>query len=524
MRILNSRQMREADRRAIQDLSVPSLVLMEAAGRETAAAIAAAYPDVGAMRVAVLSGRGNNGGDGFVVARHLQERGARVAVYVAGRHDQIAGDARTNLDALRHLDVEVVDVPDADAWARHRAGALAADLLVDALFGTGLTPPLTGLAEAIVIDVNAAGRPVVAIDLPSGLSADTPAVTGPAVRAALTVTMAASKLPLALPPGDALAGRVVVADIGIPQRVIADLDGPWIEVLTPESLRPLVKPRAADSHKGTYGRVLILAGSRGKTGAAALAAMAALRSGAGLVTVGTPASCLPIVAGLGTEFMTEPLEETAEGTIASEALERVLDMPADVIAVGPGLGRSSSTTAFVHGLLERCRVPIVLDADGLNAFAGHADRLTGRAARDVIVTPHPGEMARLVGVGIADVQADRLRFAREFALTRRLHVVLKGHRTLVATPDDKTFINRTGNPGMATGGTGDVLTGMVAAWFGQLREASQAAALAVYLHGLAGDLAAGVSGEVALIARDVIDHLGAAVQELTGRAASARVL
>ena len=263
--------------------------------------------------------------------------------------------------------------------------------------------------------------------------------------------------------------------------------------------------------------MLIVGGSRGKTGAAYLAAMAALRSGAGLVTIATPASCLPIVAALGAEFMTEPLEETPEGAIAFEALDRVLEFGADIIAVGPGLGRLPSTAAFVQGLIERAGVPLVIDADALNAFAGEADRLVGRDGVDLVITPHPGEMARLVGLSAEDVQKHRLEIARDFSASHRVLVVLKGHRTIIATPDGKAFINLTGNPGMATAGSGDVLTGMIAAWSGQLLDAETACKLAVYLHGLAGDLAEADEGEVAMIAGDLIDRLGDAVLDLTAR-------
>ena len=274
---------------------------------------------------------------------------------------------------------------------------------------------------------------------------------------------------------------------------------------------------APDSHKGDFGRVLVIAGSMGRTGAAHLAALGALRSGAGLVTVATPRSCLPIVAAMAPEYMTEPLDETPTGGIDFAAVDRVLDLKADVIAIGPGIGQAPATHAFVHGLVERAGVPLVLDADALNAFAGDPERLTGRDGVDMIITPHPGEMARLLNTSIEAIQHDRLRHAREFAAARRLHVVLKGHRTVIAGPDGRSFVNLTGNAGMATGGTGDVLTGMIAAWFAQLLDAEAASTLAVYLHGTAGDLAEADEGEVALTAGDVAGRLGDAVLELTAR-------
>jgi NAD(P)H-hydrate epimerase len=517
MRVLNTKQMREADRRTIEDLGLPAMVLMENAGRQVVSTLESHFEGLDAMSVAVLCGRGNNGGDGFVVARTLLERSMDVGVYLVGQAGDLKGDARTNLDILRNLGVDVVEIRDAAAWELHGTDVIGSDLIVDALFGTGLHGALSGLTETIIADLNSSTRPVVSIDLPSGLSADTADVPGPAVHASVTVTLGAPKLPLVLQPAEALAGHLVVADIGIPRAVISELEGPWIELLTKESMRALVEPRSEDSHKGDYGRVLVVAGSRGKTGAAHLAASAALRSGAGLVTVATPASCLPIVASLGAEYMTMPLEETEEGTVAFEALDRVLEFGADIVAVGPGLGRCASTTAFLQGLVERSGVPLVVDADGLNAFTGEAERLVGRDGVDITITPHPGEMARLIGLSIEAVQGNRLEVARDFASTHRVHVVLKGHRTLVATPEGEVFVNLTGNPGMATGGTGDVLTGMIAAWAGQLLDAEAACKLAVYLHGLAGDLSEADEGEVAMIASDLVARLGDAVLDLTGK-------
>jgi ADP-dependent NAD(P)H-hydrate dehydratase / NAD(P)H-hydrate epimerase len=357
----------------------------------------------------------------------------------------------------------------------------------------------------------------VAIDLPTGLSADSSEVEGEAIEASMTITLAAPKIPLILPPADTHSGDLVIADIGIPLPILDDVEGPYIELLTRERMRELVPARAADSHKGDFGRVLVIAGSLGRSGAAHLAATGALRSGAGLVTVATPRSCLPIVAAMGPEYMTEGLEETATGTIDFTALERVLDFKADVIAVGPGLGQSPGTAAFVHGLVERAGVPLILDADALNAFVDDPERLVGRDGVDVVITPHPGEMARLLNLSVEAVQHDRLRHATEFAAAHRVHVVLKGHRTIVAGPDNRAFINLTGNPGMATGGTGDLLTGMIAAWFGQLLDAEGACKLAVYLHGTAGDLAEADEGDVALIAGDLAARLGDAMLELTAR-------
>ena len=517
MRVLNTAQMREADRRTIDTIGLPSIVLMENAGRQVVAALEARFDQLADLRVALLCGRGNNGGDGFVIARTLKQREIDTAVFVIGSVADVQGDARRNLEVLGQIGMTVVEIPDEQAWELHYSEISGYDLIVDAILGTGLRVPLVGMLQTLVSDVNGLDIPVVSVDLPTGLSADTHEVVGEAVEAVLTVTMGAPKIPLVLPPAEGHAGDLVVADVGIPSHVIEGVDGPHLELMTREGVRDHVVSRQAESHKGDFGRVLLVAGSRGKTGAAGLAAIGALKSGAGLVTVATPRSCQPIVAALAPEYMTEALDETPDGCVDLPALDRVLELPADLIAAGPGLGRGPSVTAFVHGLLDRSGVPLVLDADALNACESDDERLHGHDGLDVIITPHPGEMARLMGTTVEDVQVNRIDAARGFATGHQVYVVLKGHRTVIACPNGRTFINLTGNPGMATGGTGDVLTGAIAAWSGQLLDAEAACKVAVYLHGLAGDLAEADEGEVALSASDVAGHLGDAVLELTAR-------
>jgi NAD(P)H-hydrate epimerase len=513
MRILTAAQMRDADRFTIDEIGIPSLVLMENAGRQVVAAIEAAYEALLEGRVALLCGRGNNGGDGFVVARTLLQRGVETLVIVIGTIAEVRGDARLNLDILGRLGVTVVEVSVEQSWELHFSEISKCTLIVDAIFGTGLRSALNGMMETVVADVNASDIPVVSVDLPSGISADTSHLIGDCIDAAMTVTLAAPKLPLVLPPAEAFAGDVVIADIGIPHDVIESVEGPYVELMTPEQIRDIVGPRAADAHKGDFGRVTIVAGSRGKTGAAHLSGLAALRSGAGLVTVATPESCLPIVASMAAEMMTEPLPES-DGGVAAEAVDRVLALQHDVLACGPGLGRSPAVGAFVRALLARASVPLVLDADALTVLADDPTVLAGSEERDVIITPHPGEMARLVGRSVEDVQNDRIGIATEFATTHHLYVVLKGHRTLIATPHGRIYINPTGNPGMATGGTGDVLTGMIAAWLAQLLDAEAACRLSVFLHGVAGDLAEAGEGQVSMIATDVVALLGEALTQL----------
>lgn len=516
MRVLNAAQMREADRRTIHEIGIPSLVLMENAGRQVVAAMETVHGDLAEHQVAVLCGRGNNGGDGFVVARTLLQRGVDVSVFLIGRVTDVRGDARVNLDILGRLGLTVVEIGDSQDWELHFSEIQDSTIIVDAMFGTGLNAPLTGLLETVVADVNTSGIPVVAIDLPSGLSADSHEPIGDSIEAGVTIALGAPKLSLVLPPAETRAGDIVIADIGIPTEVIEAVDGSRVELLTRAATRELLTPRTADSHKGDYGRVLIVAGSRGKTGAAYLSAIGALHAGAGLVTVATPSTCQPILAAMAPEFMTEALDETPDG-IDPDAVDLMLETARDVIAIGPGLGQSPGTQAFIRSLVDRATLPLVIDADGLNAFAGEPDALAGREGRTVIITPHPGEMARLVGVSTEEVQADRLEIARRFAVAHHVYVVLKGHRTLIATPEGTVFINPTGNPGMATGGTGDVLTGMVAASLAQLLDAEAACKLSVYLHGLAGDLAEADEGEVSMTAGDLAAHIGDAILELTAR-------
>lgn len=514
MRVLTTAQMRAADRCAIDEVGIPSAVLMENAGRQVVAAMERHLGALSDRRVAVVCGKGHNGGDGFVVARVLEASGVSTRVYLLVPSCEVQGDAHVNLSALDAVGVPVVDVAEPDTWARQLAEIAASDVVVDALFGAGLTRPLEGHWRRVVEDLNASGVPIVSVDLPSGLSADATHLIGEAIDATLTVTLGAPKLPLLVSPAAIQAGDVVVADIGIPEAVVEALEGPRVEVLTREWARDLIVPRSDDMHKGDCGRVLLVAGSTGKTGAAGLAARGALRSGAGLVTVATPRVCQPVVSALMPESMTLGLADTEAGMVAVEAVDAVLAERCDVLVVGPGLGQGAGTRALVRALVERATVPLVLDADGLNAFTDDAAGLVGRDGRDLIITPHPGEMARLIGTTIDHVQTHRVEVARELATTRDLFVVLKGARTVVATPGGGVLINVTGNPGMATAGMGDVLAGVVAAWLAQLLDAEAACGLGVFLHGLAGDLAAAEQGEVGLIASDLADHLGPAVLAL----------
>jgi len=505
--------MQAADRRAIEDRGIPAATLMERAGRAVADAMARHFPQLTSARCTILCGRGNNGGDGFVIARLLRERVMPPAgVYLLGRTSDVSGAALSALNALLAAGGQVTEIPDESGWNERSAVILASDIIVDAMVGTGSTQPLSGLPAIVAHAVNERGVTVVAVDLPSGLLADRADIAGPAVKAALTVTFAVPKIPLVCAPAAGLVGRLVVADIGIPGDVIDSIGPPHMTLIDAEALRPRVHPRALDAHKGSTGHVLVVAGSRGKTGAAALSAMAALRSGAGLVTVATPASCATLVSSFAPEIMTIPLPETPDGTASRAGIDAVLAFKASVLAVGPGLGAWAETVEFIREIVKRSTIPIVLDADGLNAFAGRADTLP--AGGSIIATPHPGEMARLISRSTSEVQAERLHIAAAFSAERKVILVLKGQGTIVASPDRRLSINSTGNPGMATAGMGDVLTGVIAAVVAQGFPLDVAARLGVFLHGAAGDLAAEQLGPRGLMAHDLIDRMPAVWRRL----------
>jgi len=515
MKILTAGQMQKIDRLSTERYGVPSLTLMENAGHGVVEFLAKRFVPLEHHRIVILCGRGNNGGDGFVVARMLRDQGLKPRVLLFANPRNVQGDAAVNLERLTVSGKPEV-VEGLDTWQQIKASLEGTTLVVDALLGTGLTKPLGGLLLQVVRDVNTdlASAQVVAVDLPSGISADSGELIGEHVRAGFSVTFTAPKIAHVFPPACERIGEWVVRQIGTPAEALeSDLEL-FLNLACGEDCAWLARPRKPDSHKGSFGHVLVLAGSVGKTGAAALAAMAALRTGAGLVTVATAESALPTVASLGMEFMTEPLPQTEVGTISLRALDygrfdKLLEGKS-VLAIGPGIGTVPETAELVRTLVNRRRLPLVLDADGLNAFAGCMDKFqSGGDLADAVLTPHPGEMSRLAGLGTAEIQAHRVETAREFARKHQVTLVLKGYRTLTAAPDGKVWVNPTGNPGMATGGTGDVLTGMLAGLVAQYRgrPISEVAAAAAYLHGLAGDLAAEEMGHASLIASDLIGSL-----------------
>ncbi len=507
MKVLNSEQMQRCDRAAIDDYGIAELVLMENAGVQVVESMDEYFGDSGPDLIAVMCGKGNNGGDGFVVARHLYSTGRVVRAYLFAAAADLRGSVAENHRIAAAIGIDIIEVPDAESWEQHAAEIVGFDCIVDALFGTGITGPLRGHFGAVVETINDSGASVVAVDLPSGLSADNGWIAGPAVDADLTVTFAAPKLCHTFPPACELIGELSVVDIGIPEAAIDAVESA-LELITPEECAFALEPREADTHKGSYGRVLIIAGAPGMAGAAALTARGALRGGAGLVTVGAPDSVAEIVASLVAEALVRPHAADSDGGLglAAKAGLTALAGAADVIAVGPGVGTSEETQQLVRELVVESPAPVVLDADGLNAFGGDPEVLR-EIGPPCVLTPHPGELARLLGMSTADVQADRLAAVRTLAERSGAIVILKGYRSLVCDPQRTVAINPTGNPGMATGGSGDVLTGLLAALIGQGMEPFAAARLGAFLHGEAGDIAAERVGEISLIASDIVDAL-----------------
>ena len=518
MKILTSSQMKEIDRRTIDEIGIPGAVLMENAGLQVFRFLQTVLPYCEGDKVVIVAGKGNNGGDGLVIARHLANHGVMPRVILLGAKEEIRGDAALNLAIAERIGLEIQEIRSEAEWNRQKKAIKEASVIVDAIFGTGLTKPAEGLYARAIEDINKLDAFKLAVDIPSGLSADTSEVIGPALKADVTVTLAAPKIAHVLPPAEQWVGELVVADISVPPPLLESANLK-LELIEKGALLRSFRKRPKDSHKGTYGHLLIIAGSLGKTGAAVMAAKAALKTGAGLVTVGTPQSCLPIVARGMAELMTEPLAETKDKTISAEALTRARSLlkGKDALLIGPGISTNESTAEFISALVSELKLPVVIDADGLNILSMKPELLR-QLPKTAILTPHPGEFARLAGVPLREVIKRKLELAPAFAREHGVCLVLKGYRTLVCDPDGRTFVNPTGNPGMATGGSGDVLSGMISSFLMQDRDALQAALAAVYLHGLSGDLAAEKKGERALVAGDLIRFLPAAQKVLEDEA------
>jgi NAD(P)H-hydrate epimerase len=523
MYVLTAAQMRDCDRRTVEDFGIPWAELMENAGAAVAAFAIHLFP--GATRITVLCGKGNNGGDGFVAARHLDLRGRRVRLVMISEPENLTGEPLAMFAKLPPSIQRSALVASSEEDLSKTAFEPVfreTELFLDAIFGTGFHPPLPEVVAALRGKLEAHPAPVISVDLPSGWDADSKEMRAEgAFRSDAAITFTAPKLAHVF--GALTRGPVAVAPIGSPQEAILPKPGepaegepssnlPW----TGASKRIIEQPRDMDSHKGRFGHVLVVGGSAGKAGAPGMAALGALRAGAGLVTAAVPSGILPIVAGYAPETMTYPLEESPRGGISSGVLEpeslKNLLRGITVLAVGPGLGREPDAADFARELVRRTELPTVLDADGLNAFETRADLLDG-GGRALVLTPHPGEMARLIGGAVADIERDRITAARDFALQHKATVVLKGWRTLVAHPDGDVAVNTSGNPALAKGGSGDVLTGIVAAMIAQFPDRiREAVECAVWLHGAAADRFVRNQDEHTMLATDLLRHLSGAIR------------
>jgi len=514
MKIVKPEQMSEIDKFTINEIGIPGMVLMENAAVCVVNEILDMLPDLSGKRIVVLAGKGNNGGDALAVARHLYNKGTDVKTYLLAKKDEIKGDAAANLKILENIGIDVVEFISEEQFPEFENVLMRADLVVDGIFGTGLKGNVRGIPARLIDIVNSSSKTVVSIDIPSGINGENGAIMGCCIRASRTVTFALPKIGLLVNPGCEYTGKVTVADIGIPQKAIENfrID---THTLGKHDISSLIPVRNRDANKGSFGRVLIISGSTGMTGAGCLTAKAALRSGAGLVYIGVPSRLWHIYASSTTEAITVPLDDDGTGRLSQSLIDKIDTVieKKDVIAIGPGLSVNNAIVEIVKSIIEKARVPLVIDADALNAISTDVSILKYLKA-PAVITPHPGEMSRLTGIDIADIQKNRFEVAREFAARWNVVTVLKGSRTVVAKPDGTLLLNTTGNPGMATAGSGDVLTGIIAGLIGQGMKPEDAAAAGVYLHGSAGDEACSKKGECGMIAGDIIEELPGILKSL----------
>lgn len=514
MKLVTAEQMREIDRRAIKEYGIPGLVLMENAGLCVLGVLESEFSPLTGKKIAIIAGKGNNGGDGLVVARHLANNGAKVQIFLIAREEEIKGEAGVNLKIIRKMGLPLSGITNGEELNFFASQLEKFDVIIDALFGTGITGTVKGLPVQVIEIINGCGKPIVAVDLPSGLNADTGQAEGPVVQATITVTLGLPKVGLVVYPGARCTGKLVVGDIGLPASLLTEkslLTG----LFTREEVKELLPKRDPAGHKGTFGHVLVLAGSVGYTGAPALTSLAALRVGAGMVTLATPRSIYPSLSSRLTEVMVHPLPETSEMTLGVNSWEGIKNLveKTQVIAVGPGLSRHPEIGELMCRLVKETNLPMVIDADAINALASFP-QLLSRSRVPLVITPHPGEMSRLVKKPVELIQANRLAIAEEVARLYQLVVVLKGARTVVANKEGQVRVNSTGNAGMASAGVGDVLTGAIAGLMAQGLDVFSAACLGVFVHGLAGDIVAECKGKVGLIAGDLLEALPEALQAI----------
>lgn len=514
MYLVTANEMREMDRKTMESFGLPGRLLMENAGQGATRILKNHFTDLAQKNIAVLAGSGNNGGDGFVMARYLSQMGVAVTVYLLAHASAAKGDAKENLNLLAPLGIPVIEIHDKSLFEKHKTALRHHDIYIDAILGTGLKSAVRGIFKDTIEFLNNSDKPVFAVDIPSGLDTDTGQPHGTSINAQITATFAFPKIGHVLFPGASYTGILEIVDIGIPPH-IAESVAPSQYLLTENRVRKYMQPRPPDAHKGTTGHLLVLSGSPGKTGAAALTAMSAMRSGAGLVTLGIPASLNPILEIQTTEVMTCPLPEDKTGRLSDSSLNRIKDLweGKKCIAIGPGLGVTNGTKKLVSKIIRECDIPLVIDADGLTCIEGNTTLLKNNNS-PTILTPHPGEMARLTGASVTSIQKDRITSARIFAQTFNVHLVLKGARTVVAHPNGNIFVNTTGNSGMASGGMGDVLTGIIAGFVTQGYAPEAATHMGVYLHGAVADTLSKEYGPIGFLATDIIDVLPVAIGKL----------
>ncbi len=514
MYLVTASEIQQMDRETIESFGIPGRVLMENAGLGATRVLLDQFDDIVNKNVGVIAGRGNNGGDGFVIARCLAQKGSEVTVYLLSESAGVKGDAAANLKLLAPLNVHVVEIPDEQSFLAHKTGMLHQEIWIDALLGTGLKSDVKGYFKKIIEFINALGKPVFSVDIPSGLNSDTGQICGACIRAQATATFAFAKTGHILFPGAECTGYLEIIDIGIPDHIAKSIR-PKQHLLTPERIRSYFRPRIHDAHKGTTGHVLVVSGSVGKTGAAAMTAMSAMRAGAGLVTLAIPESLNPVLETQVLEAMTYPLPETENGIIGESSFDKIMDLLSGkkCLAIGPGLGEAAETKKLVHRIIKESPVTIVLDADGLNNIAGSTEILK-KAKAPLILTPHPGEMARLIDSTAGSVQKDRITCARKFAEKFNVHIILKGAKTIIAHPEGNIFINPTGNPGMASGGMGDVLTGIIAGLVAQGLSPESATHTGVYLHGAAADMLAEKIGPFGYLSTEVMNAIPSQIKKL----------
>ncbi len=515
MYLVSSAQMRELDRLTIEKYGTPGHILMERAGAGATQAFVEFFRNAPPKRVLVVAGKGNNGGDGFVIARLLKKQGLACEVVLAAKKDDIHGDAGRNLRAFLRLRGRVTEVTSHDQLHVVQKRLTQCDAIIDALLGTGLNAPVKGrgLYAALIELMNVRGVPIAAVDIPSGLNADSGRFWGAKVQASLTMTFGYPKFGQVFYPGTTAVGQLALIDIGIAPQALKEV-APQTHLLFGAEIGRWLRFRQPEAHKGDFGHLLVLAGARGKSGAALLSASSALRMGTGLVTLAGPKGLIQIFSSVLIEGMTAPLPEAADGSLKlNEKVLRQVLQDKNAVAFGPGIGVSGETKRITSWLLKNSKVPVLIDADGLNCVASNVSMLK-TANVPVVLTPHPGEMARLAKVQTKDIQAQRLDIARTFAHQYDCCLVLKGARTIVAAPDGRAWLNPNGNPGMASGGMGDVLSGIIGGLLAQGYAPETACCLGVFLHGAAADRFAAEQGEAGMLARDVIDNLPRTIRAL----------